>query len=125
MGINITQQIEIIKKMIEEKTKVYLGDGYVTDFQCKFYEPATIAEINQFEKTFNVVIPPDYKEFLLITNGMYFMDIMQFYNLSDIGTIIETGVYRQGIFLMYSISAFSQIANYRLKYNNIYFILLN
>lgn len=98
MGINITQQIEIIQRMVNEKFKVYLSDGLITDFQCKFYDPATIEEINKLEKDLEIAIPPDYKEFLLTTNGMYFMDMIQFYNLTDIRLIIESGIYKQGVY---------------------------
>ncbi|MDP4180535.1 MAG: SMI1/KNR4 family protein [Bacillota bacterium] len=98
MGIKIAEQIEIIKRMVNEKFKIYLGEGLIADFQCKFNPPATIEEINQLEKDHKIAIPPDYKEFLLITNGMYLMDIMKFHSLNDIEMILDTGIYMQGVY---------------------------
>jgi hypothetical protein len=98
MSINISEQIEIIKKMNDEKYKLYLGDGFFKEFECIFYEPTNIEEIRQFEKDNSIIIPPGYKEFLLIANGMYLFEEIQFYGLGDILMTLETGIYRKGVY---------------------------
>ena len=98
MCINIAEIMKVIKKMNDEKYQTYHGNGFFTEFTCTFNDPATIEEIDEFEKDYNIVIPPDFKEFLLTTNGMNLLEDINIYGLGDILMILETGIYKEGVY---------------------------
>lgn len=73
----IELSLHSLKKRLEENNQmieVYCGEGYVEKCTCKFNEPATLEEIAAFEEKTGWVIPEDYKNFLLITNGCRLFD---------------------------------------------------
>ena len=84
--------------MNDEKHKIYQGDGFFKDFACTFNDPATIEEIEAFEKDYNIIVPPDFREFLLISDGMNLLEDINIYGLGDIMLIIETGIYKEGVY---------------------------
>lgn len=95
--------------MIEIQRKeslAYIGEGEFELLQIDFRTALPSTEIDDFEKNTGCIIPNDYKDFLLFTNGMQFYRAGDF-ELFDIATISKVreimdymkGVYAIGNFL--------------------------
>jgi len=102
--MEIMEIIKVIRKMAENNFVIYTGDGNFEKFYCNFHEAATETEINTFENENNIRFPLDFKEFLLITNGMYFLESaeLRILGLKDIKMFLDTGIYKKGVYVIAS-----------------------
>ena len=100
--MSIKNTIKAVKEIQEKNLTAYIGDGTFVPFKIDANQPAKEADINNFEKAMNCVIPNDYKEFLLFSNGLIFMEAGDF-ELFDLDTIISTNKcmsYKKGAYVI-------------------------
>jgi len=92
----IDKTIRSLKKRLVENNNILLlqlEEGYITETTCTFNEPISEEDLGSFEKQLGYKLPPDYKEFLRITNGCRLFDHPKFggenylYALQDIKNI--------------------------------------
>ena len=67
----IEKTLEALKQI---QGQIYIGEGSVLEFSCRFNPPATMIDIKKFESDFECVVPKDYMRFLLTSNGMQFYE---------------------------------------------------
>ena len=98
----IKQTIEALKQIQE---KVYIGEGCFDEFVFEFNPPATLDEIRMFEFENSLIVPEDYLNFLLASNGMQFYEAgdFTFRGIREISEMLkfmkESGVgYKDGIY---------------------------
>ncbi|SEM85694.1 SMI1/KNR4 family protein [Lihuaxuella thermophila] len=73
----IELSLTALKKRLENNNQmieVYGGRGHIGTYTCRFHEPATLEQIRAFEEKTGWILPEDYKNFLLITNGCRLFD---------------------------------------------------
>jgi hypothetical protein len=89
--------IEAIKKINEE---LYIGNGNFEKFNYTFYEPVDKEDLKRFECKYNCTLPEDYKNFLLITNGIMFYNSADFklFNLDEVIEDKEYMGFKEGIY---------------------------
>lgn len=77
---------------------MYVGDGMFADFGFKYNKPAKEFDINKFIEE-GVIIPEDYKDFLLITNGISFYDtIDSLFAIEEVIALKEELNFKEGIY---------------------------
>lgn len=91
-----------VKKIVEATkniSNVYIGSGLFAEWSCKYNPPVTEDEINKFEHEV-AIIPNDFKEFLMTTNGMRFFSSgdYSFYSLQEITEMQISMDYISGIY---------------------------
>ncbi len=73
--LNITQIIDIIKKLHKNKTEVYCGKGVFKEFSASFNKGITEKEINKILKNHpDLKISDDYLGLLKFSNGISFFE---------------------------------------------------
>lgn len=90
----VEKSLNYLKQKLEEKGffEIYQGEGRVSNVTCKFNDPASLIELEQFEIHTGLSLPDDYKQFLLLHNGASFFDDVNFGGecyLYDIGLVLE------------------------------------
>ncbi|MEM1504800.1 SMI1/KNR4 family protein [Domibacillus sp. 8LH] len=76
-GSIVKQTISALKKRLEQNDNVIdvqSERGHVYKAKCTFNHPASDEEIANFENKTGLILPPDYKAFLRITNGCQLFD---------------------------------------------------
>ena len=73
----IQEVLDKLKSQLDENSTRLSPEGYLDEDdkgvlreKCTFEEPASKEDINLLEKELGITIPNDYREFLLIHNGM-------------------------------------------------------
>lgn len=79
---------KILDSLKLNRRQVYIGEGMFDFFDFDLNTPISNMEISDFENNYKCIIPNDYKEFLLITNGMNF-NVAGELTLYSIGEIIQ------------------------------------
>ena len=94
----------IIKKTMaairKTKHQLYTGEGEFSHLSCSYKIPVDVSEISKFEIKYKCVVPKDYKEFLLISNGMRFeiAGELNLFCLEEVIEILKTINYKEGIY---------------------------
>ena len=96
--MNIINTINTINQI----SKIYLGNGEFVDFTCTFNKPTTVSKISEFERKSNIIIPKDYKEFLLINDGIMFFNARDYeiFGIESIDLVLNTGLYKKGFYIV-------------------------
>ncbi|GKX31320.1 hypothetical protein SH1V18_38000 [Vallitalea longa] len=96
---NISSITQLLKKMKLEKEVVYNGGKY-KNYNCEFRKPARIEDIETFENDTGCLLPQDYKELLLFSDGMAFLinGELDLLSLEEMKDLIGANNYREGIF---------------------------
>ncbi|MCI2256170.1 SMI1/KNR4 family protein [Domibacillus sp. PGB-M46] len=71
-GSIVQKTLNALKTRLEQNDNVIdvqSEQGHVYKATCTFNHPASDEEINDFENKTGLILPPDYKAFLRITNG--------------------------------------------------------
>jgi hypothetical protein len=68
----VEKSINYLKQRLDEKEffEIYQGEGRVGKVTCKFHDPVSLTELEEFELQTGLTLPNDYKHFLLINNGI-------------------------------------------------------
>jgi hypothetical protein len=99
----VEKSINYLKQKLEEKGffEIYQGEGKTSSVTCKFNNPVSFTEIEEFESQTGLTLPNDYKQFLLLHNGASFFDDVKYGGecyLYDIELVLENFQDRSGDF---------------------------
>lgn len=113
-GSIVIQTLNTLKKRLNENHNILQiqdKEGYLYNANCTFNPPASEEEIQNFEKQTGLLIPPDYKAFLKITNGCRLFDDITFggeIELYSLKQIIELNEHYERYEGCYDIAYISQ-----------------
>jgi hypothetical protein len=76
----VNKTLKYLKEKLNERSffEIYQGEGITSNVTCKFNDPAPILKIEEFEEQTNLVLPDDYKQFLLLHNGISLFDDVKY-----------------------------------------------
>jgi len=74
----VVKSLNYIKQRLKDNGffEIYQGEGRTSNVTCKFNDPASLIDVEQFELQTGLSLPDDYKQFLLLYNGAsFFVDV--------------------------------------------------
>lgn len=96
----IEMLIKLLFQMKKEKVKIYSYEDEFIEFDCQFNQPAKKEDIEAFELSTGCLIPQDYKELLLISNGIHFLvnGELDLFGLEEMKELIRVSYYKKGVY---------------------------
>lgn len=74
----ISKSLTGLKKVLNNNNRMeILGiEGAVLEVKCTFNEPSNIEKLKQFEESTGLLLPDDYRDFLLIHDGAIIFEVL-------------------------------------------------
>jgi hypothetical protein len=90
----VNQTLNYLKEKLHERGffEIYQGEGITSNVTCKFNDPVPLSKIEEFEEYTNLALPDDYKQFLLLHNGISLFDDVKYggeCNVFDLDLVLE------------------------------------
>lgn len=96
--------LDYMRKLSDNKIELY-RDGEISVFNAILNAPVNKEYINYFEESIGYQLPKDYKEFLLVANGIQFFEAADFeiFDLEYVKELMKFNEYSDGVYVIGSI----------------------